>query len=78
MNILQLTTKLSNNILTPSQLAHTKGRGRGVHSKGTPGQNGKGNAKGHGSAMGSFSKNDKCPPPFEVDDISTNLTVLPL
>ena len=76
MNIQQLTTKLSNNILTKSQLAHTKGKGRGIHTNGSPGKNGKGNANGHSTAMQNFSKNDKCPPPFEIDDIMDNPTVI--
>ena len=66
-NIQQLTTNLSNRILTQSQQKNTKGRGRGIHSNGTPGKNGKGKANGFSTAMSNFEGRDKCPPPFEVD-----------
>ena len=68
-NIQQLTTNLSNRVLTSSQLKNTKGKGRG-HAGGTPGMNGQGGANGHSTAMSNFDNKGKCPPPFEVDVVS--------
>lgn len=68
-NIKQLTTNLSDRILTSSQLKNTKGKGRGIHADGTPGMNGKGGANGHSTAMSKFHDKGKCPPPFEIDSV---------
>ena len=66
--ISQLTNNLSKYILTNSQLSQTKGRGNnsGMHTDGSPGLNGKGNAKGHSNAMSNMNNSGKCPPPFEL------------
>jgi len=75
-NIQQLTINLSNQILTPSQQRNTKGRGNGIHTNGTPGKNGRGNANGHSTAMSNFEDKGKCPPPFEVDSSTINDTII--